>query len=428
VQPITPRKKKMSIVNVLPDEILMHVASYLPATDLRTCHSVCDRLHEISREYCLWNKFFVDINAKDQADGRLCHTSIVYDNKMYVFGGHITQPSSEYFHSVKKDTIVFDFESKKWLSLSEDGCPQRTEHSAVTHNDSMYIYGGYSGTGYENGVMEYNIKDNQWKTLNTSGDIPSARSAHTAVVVDGKMYVFGGWNGIHCMNDLYELNLATGVWKLLSTNTSHVISPGQHVSAQPAGHNVPQAQNGGNAGNSNLVEGTESKGVPPVARCSHGAVMLRKMNADGTTSPCMYVFGGYAIEGAAESVNKGYLNDLFEYNFDTNTWTELKTRGELPTPRSRFKMVSHGQNVFLFAGWNSQKHFSSLHKYNVQENKWIELPTNFDPNGLGQFSMVEHKGVAYVFSGYSPNTGTRQNLYGYLLSQEPSAVSAMETC
>eukprot|EP01111_Echinosteliopsis_oligospora_P016385 TRINITY_DN678_c0_g1_i1.p1 TRINITY_DN678_c0_g1~~TRINITY_DN678_c0_g1_i1.p1 ORF type:complete len:424 (-),score=55.85 TRINITY_DN678_c0_g1_i1:213-1484(-) len=416
----------MSLVNVLPDEILMHVASYLSATDLRTCHSVCDRLHTISREYCLWSKFFVDINTGTPAEGRLCHTSIMHDNKMYVFGGHITQPSSEYFHSVKKDTIVYDFESKKWLSLSEEGCPQRTEHSAVTYKDSMYIYGGYSGAGYENGVMEFNLKDHTWKTLETSGDIPSARSAHTAVIVENKMYIFGGWNGIHCMNDLYELDVLTGVWKLISANTSHVISPGQQVSAQPAGQNGPQAQNTDNAGNVNMDDINKSKGVLPVARCSHGATVVQKINQDGSVSPCMYVFGGYAIEGAAENSNRGYLNDLFEYDFNTNTWTQTKARGEAPTPRSRFKMISYGQNVFLFAGWNSLKHFSSLHKYDLTENKWTEQPTNFDTNGLGQFSMVEHNGVAYIFSGYTPNSGTRTNLYAYLLAQQPSTRYSMD--
>jgi len=151
----------------------------------------------------------------------------------------------------------------------------------------------------------------------------------------------------------------------------------------------------------------------PSARCSHGAVVL----ADGadSSSHVMYVFGGYAIEGANESPNKGYLDDLYEFHFDTRKWSRSESRGSPPSPRSRFRMLPYQGSIYLFAGWNSAKHFSTLHRYNSGTKQWTEVDTTFDADGIGQFSMVEHAGIMYVFSGFSPKVGCRTNLFAYPL-------------
>lgn len=395
------------IVSSLPDEILSHIATFLNPTDLRNCNTVSDRFCTICRDYCLWRRFFVDINTSCPP-GRLCHTAVVLNNKMYIYGGHITQPSSEYFHTVKQDLYEYDLMTREWREIPVgEGAPRRTEHTAVVHNNSMVVFGGYSGNSYENSVMVFDFDTMQWKQLVTKGESPSARSAHTAVIVGSSMYIFGGWNGNHCMNDLHELNLETCTWTLISADTSsaarasgsanHVHSIHAHAAA--AQHPV---------------------GEYPSARCSHGAVVIQNC-ADGATpaSAVMYIFGGYAIEGANESPNKGYLDDLYEFHFDTNTWVRTKARGSIPSPRSRFRMIPYQDSIYLFAGWNSTKHFSTLHRYSTTTHQWTEVDTTFDNDGIGQFSMVESNGLMYVFSGFSPKIGCRTNLFAYPLAPSP---------
>lgn len=393
----------MTTVQTLPNEILTHIATFLNPTDLVNCNTVSERICATTKDHSLWRKFFVDLNTTASPVGRLCHTAVVSGDKMYIYGGHITQPSSEYFHTVKQDLYECNLTTREWRVVSVDeGAPKRTEHTAVVYNNSMVVFGGYSGNGYENSVMVFNFATNQWSQLATQGESPSARSAHTAVVVGNSMYVFGGWNGVHCMNDLHELNFATCTWSLICADTS---ADSRLSGSANHAHSI-HAHPGAGERNANV-------GDLPDARCSHGAVVV------GSTRPVMYVFGGYAIEGANESPSKGYLNDLYEYHFVEKKWYKSASWGTAPSPRSRFRMVSYRDSLFLFAGWNSAKHFSTLHRYNTTTKQWLELDSAFESDGIGQFSMIECNGIMYVFSGFSPNAGCRLNLFGYHL---PSAV------
>jgi N-acetylneuraminic acid mutarotase len=398
--------KNMSLMNSLPNEILSYIASFLAPTDLKSCNSVCERFCAICHDYSLWRRFFVDVNTTSCPAGRLCHTSVVNNNKMYIYGGHITQvPSSEYFHTVKNDMFECNLNTREWREVpSGEGGPRRTEHTAVVHNNTMVVFGGYSGAGYENSAMVFDFETSQWQQLATSGECPSARSAHTAVVVGHSMFVFGGWNGVHCMNDLHELNFETNTWSLICADTSQASRISGSANHAHSIHS--QAHAGGNA----------NAGEMPSARCSHGAVVFPAGDAhSGLKAPVMYVFGGYAIEGANESPNKGYLDDLYEFHFDTKKWYRSQTWGASPSPRSRFRMIPFRDSIYLFAGWNSAKHFSTLHKYSITNKQWVEVQTTFDADGIGQFSMVEFSGIMYVFSGFSPKAGCRTNLFAYPL-------------
>lgn len=357
----------MAQIQSLPQEVVMHIASFLSVPDLLSCNYVCHGFNAISRDYSLWKKFFVDINTVEPPEGRLCHTAVVHDDKMVIFGGHNTQPSSEYFHTVKHDMHSYDFTTRKWTPITEEGS-RRTEHTTVVEGDRMYVFGGYSGTGYENSVIVYDFSAKNWYTMEAKGDIPAARSAHTAVVIGKSMYVYGGWNGSHCMNDLYELDLVSQTWSRV-----------------------------------------EYTGEAPCTRCSHGATVYE----DGASS-IMTVFGGYAIEKAADT-HKGYLNDMYEFHVDTKSWKRIPTAGDAPSPRSRFRMVGHKDAIYLFAGWNSTTHFNNLFKYSHKSKQWSAISTNFEDDGIGQFSLIVHKDLMYVFSGYSPKAGSRNSLYAYPL-------------
>lgn len=399
----------MSLVSSLPDEILSHIATFLSPTDLRNCNTVCERFCSICRDYCLWRKFFVDINTTSCPQGRLCHTAVVNDNKMYIYGGHITQPSSEYFHTVKQDLYEYNMITREWREIpAGEGAPRRTEHTAIVYNNSMVVFGGYSGNGYENSVMVFNFATQQWTQLEANGEAPSARSAHTAVVVGNSMYIFGGWNGVHCMNDLHELNFETNTWTLISADTS---AASRSSGSSNHAHSIHAA---------GAAEAVRPVGEHPSARCSHGAVILPRLaTSSSPASNVMYIFGGYAIEAANESPDKGYLDDLYEFHFETKKWSRSQTKGTSPCPRSRFRMIPYNDSIYLFAGWNSTKHFSTLHRYNIYTKQWVEVDTTFDADGIGQFSMVENNGIMFVFSGFSPKVGCRTNLFAYPLAPSP---------
>jgi len=312
---------------------------------------------------------------------------------------------------VKQDLYEYDLITREWREMpAGEGAPRRTEHTAIVYKNSMVVFGGYSGNGYENSVMVFNFATQQWQQLMAQGEAPSARSAHTAVVVGDSMYIFGGWNGVHCMNDLHELNFETNTWTLICADTS---KESRHSGSSNHAHSIHSES---------AASSARPIGEYPSARCSHGAVILPRP-ADGATpaSHVMYVFGGYgryAIEAANEP-DKGYLADLYEFHFDTKKWSRSLAKGSSPCPRSRFRMVPYNDSIYLFAGWNSTKHFSTLHRYNINTNQWMEVETTFDSDGIGQFSMVENNGIMLVFSGFSPKVGCRTNLFAYPLAPSP---------
>jgi len=70
--------------------------------------------------------------------------------------------------------------------------PARTNHSMVTYNDKLYLFGGTNGFQWFNDVWCYDPTTNQWSLLDCIGYIPAPREGHAAALVDDVMYIFGG--------------------------------------------------------------------------------------------------------------------------------------------------------------------------------------------------------------------------------------------
>lgn len=105
------------------------------------------------------------------------------------------------------DLVAFDLNqlqvpTNRWEMLlrnSDDGGPPagaippaRTNHSIVTFNEKLYLFGGTNGFQWFNDVWCYDPIPNTWIALDCIGYIPAAREGHAAAIVDDVMYIFGG--------------------------------------------------------------------------------------------------------------------------------------------------------------------------------------------------------------------------------------------
>lgn len=105
------------------------------------------------------------------------------------------------------DLVAFDLNqlqvpTNRWEMLirntDEGGPPQgqvppaRTNHSVVTYNDKLYLFGGTNGLQWFNDVWTYDPTTNSWSQLDCIGYIPAPREGHAAALVDDVMYIFGG--------------------------------------------------------------------------------------------------------------------------------------------------------------------------------------------------------------------------------------------
>lgn len=68
----------------------------------------------------------------------------------------------------------------------------RTNHTMISYQDQMFLFGGTNGTIWFNDVWTYDHKTNAWTELDCIGYIPAPREGHSAALVNDVMYVFGG--------------------------------------------------------------------------------------------------------------------------------------------------------------------------------------------------------------------------------------------
>ncbi|RDA85448.1 hypothetical protein CP532_1029 [Ophiocordyceps camponoti-leonardi (nom. inval.)] len=114
---------------------------------------------------------------------------------IYIFGGQVEG-------SFMNDLSAFDLNqlqkpSNRWEILVPGEASlkvpaPRTNHSMVTFNDRMYLFGGTNGFQWFNDVWCYDPSVNSWTQLDCIGYIPAPREGHAAALVEDVMYVFGG--------------------------------------------------------------------------------------------------------------------------------------------------------------------------------------------------------------------------------------------
>lgn len=138
--------------------------------------------------------------AGPRPSGRYGHSLNILGSKIFIFGGQV----EGYFMN---DLSAFDLNqlqqpNNRWEMLiksSDNGGPApgeippaRTNHSMVTFQDKMYLFGGTNGITWFNDVWCYDPSENSWAQLDCIGYIPIAREGHAAALVDDVMYIFGG--------------------------------------------------------------------------------------------------------------------------------------------------------------------------------------------------------------------------------------------
>lgn len=145
----------------------------------------------------------------------------ILGSKLYVFGGQV----EGFFFN---DLIAFDLNqlqnpANKWEVLipnsHEGGPPEgqippaRTNHTIVSYNDKLYLFGGTNGVKWFNDVWTFDPRANTWTEMDCVGFIPTPREGHASALVNDVMYVFGGRTdeGVD-LGDLSAFRISTRRW------------------------------------------------------------------------------------------------------------------------------------------------------------------------------------------------------------------------
>ena len=151
------------------------------------------------------------------------HTSVVYNGYLYVIGGHTTS----YLNSVLYAPINADGTIGAWHythNSTDDGTTfvagftnARENHASAISGNYVYILGGDAGSTYYNDVQYAPINANGtigiWTTLNS---FTSPRHGDISFIDNGYLYVIAGYNGTSYFNDVQyapiNANGTIGTW------------------------------------------------------------------------------------------------------------------------------------------------------------------------------------------------------------------------
>ncbi len=124
--------------------------------------------------------------------GRRGHTSVVYDNKIWVLGG--------WDGSLRND-VWCSSDGVNWVCATSNApWSGRWGHTSVVYDNKIWVLGGWDGS-YRNDVW-YSSDGVNWVCA-TSNAPWSGRYGHTSVVFDNKIWVLGGWDGSSGRNDVW---------------------------------------------------------------------------------------------------------------------------------------------------------------------------------------------------------------------------------
>eukprot|EP01080_Neovahlkampfia_damariscottae_P003148 gene3148-5464_t len=119
---------------------------------------------------------------------RYGHKSVIYKDKLYVFGGHI---KSNEIDQISNDLIEYDFKKDVWKDCFSVGQPPspRKSHGCCVVNDSLFVYGSTS----DDQVHEYSFLEKRWYNYDFLKK-PMSRFGHCMIPQKESFLVYGGYN------------------------------------------------------------------------------------------------------------------------------------------------------------------------------------------------------------------------------------------
>lgn len=137
-------------------------------------------------------KWTVAAPVGHRPSGRYGHTISTIGSVLYVFGGQL---DDTFFNDlVSFDLTTLQNPDSSWNVIKPNSKvpPPRTNHTIVTYQDKLYLFGGTDGKLWYSDTWVYDPVTNEWEALQCAGFIPAPCEGHSATIVDDTMYIFGG--------------------------------------------------------------------------------------------------------------------------------------------------------------------------------------------------------------------------------------------
>lgn len=244
------------------------------------------------------------------------------------------------------------------LTISGDRPSARYGHSiAYAGEKKVIMFGGFYNSSYLQDTWEFDSSTNTWTEYNTTGTRPAERIHHTlSYAGDSKLILFGGYNGSDYLNDTWEYALDTHTWTEYNTSGTRPLYRSEHT----------------------------------LSYIDNGKLIL---------------YGGRYLSGEGKYY---YLEDTWEYDVDTHTWTEYNEDDDNP-----FSRASHNSSylidntLLLFGGYVDEiGNSSDTWEYDLSSHIWSYMDTTKSPSKRIQHRMSYFSSCyAVMFGGYGDYSG-----------------------
>lgn len=174
----------------------------------------CYKREYFNKLYCFDTKtkiWSIPSTRGPEPDARRGHAACLLRHFMFIFSGHKTPA----LHSL-------DLRAMTWKALETSGeAPSaREDHTIVSIGNCIYVWGGRkpSGEECEREVYCLDTIQKHWTCIDATWETPEVRFSHTAVVHNEVMYVFGGMSQERNapFNDLHMFDPRSGSWQQLN--------------------------------------------------------------------------------------------------------------------------------------------------------------------------------------------------------------------
>ncbi|KAI8376515.1 uncharacterized protein BYT42DRAFT_574896 [Radiomyces spectabilis] len=177
-----------------------------------------------------WSRIILEGEAPMQRSG---HSVAVMDGMMIVWGG---QCGTHYFNDFFAFHLYPSSASHgQWRTIlaKNEGPSPRAGHGSVVYQDKLYIFGGMDDQRLYQDMWCYDFETRYWACLRTVGYIPSPRAYFGCTLMDGVIYVFGGHGAagqrVDYLGDLCGFKISSQRWYMFR-NMGTAPSPRDHLS------------------------------------------------------------------------------------------------------------------------------------------------------------------------------------------------------
>ena len=244
---------------------------------------------------------------------------------------------------IYRDQECFRWSQIPYISSDNDedqvcSPPPRSGAASGVLKGKLYIFGGFGGgTGRLDDFYSFDFTTSTWEEVRPLGDEKPGCRENNGVVISHSsraIILFGGYNGRRWLNDLWSFDITTKRWTRIQESLDTIDSG--------VNDSMPSAAEGPLIGDGEIQVATQNDTILSIKRpcCRFGYVSLIHNHK-------FILWGGF--DGTR------WLNDMYIFDFELSTWSEIRQLGTLPSRRSCPAWAKDEKFVYLHGGYDGEE-------------------------------------------------------------------------